>query len=132
MSLPACALTAPNSSARWRSTRTATGSASCVAPRASSSGWPSSSADLHGGAGGGPRQHRISPGLPPSLALRPMLSSGLADPAVCARELLEHGFVYSHARYADKPGAWKYAGEVFATATEGDPLGRDMPELDVV
>jgi hypothetical protein len=61
-----------------------------------------------------------------------MLSSGLADPAVCARELLEHGFVYSHARYADKPGAWKYAGEVFATATEGDPLGRDMPELDVV
>src|SRR4029077_6083838 len=43
-SLPACAATVPNSSARSRSTRTSTGSASCVALRASSSDWPSSSA----------------------------------------------------------------------------------------
>src|SRR3954447_10761710 len=42
---PACAPTVPSSSARSPSTRTATGSASCVAPRASSSGWPSSSAE---------------------------------------------------------------------------------------
>lgn len=61
-----------------------------------------------------------------------MVSSGLADPAACARELLERGFVYSRARHADKPDAWKYAGEVFAAATEGDPVGIDMPELDVV
>src|SRR2546422_5579903 len=44
-SLPACAATVPNSSARSRSTRTSTGSASCVALRASSSDWPNSSAD---------------------------------------------------------------------------------------
>src|SRR5688500_2151212 len=44
-SLPACALTAPSSSARWRSTRTATGSVSSAAPRGSSSDWPSSSAN---------------------------------------------------------------------------------------
>ena len=44
-SLPACAPTAPNSSARWRSTRTATGSATSAAPRGSSSRWPSSSAN---------------------------------------------------------------------------------------
>ena len=43
-SLPAWAATALNSSARSRSTRTSTGSASCVARRASSSDWPSSSA----------------------------------------------------------------------------------------
>ncbi|MGI5290765.1 VOC family protein [Nonomuraea polychroma] len=36
-SSPACAPTAPNSSARWSSTRTATGSATSAAPRASSS-----------------------------------------------------------------------------------------------
>src|SRR6186997_2798922 len=42
--VPACAATVPNSSARWRSTRTSTGSASCVALRASSSDWPSSPA----------------------------------------------------------------------------------------
>jgi catechol 2,3-dioxygenase-like lactoylglutathione lyase family enzyme len=42
---PACAATVPNSSARSRSTRTVTGSASCVALRASSSDLPSSSAE---------------------------------------------------------------------------------------
>ena len=36
-SWPACAPTAPNSSARWRSTRTATGSVTSAAPRGSSS-----------------------------------------------------------------------------------------------
>jgi hypothetical protein len=41
----ACAATVASSSARSRSTRTSTGSASCVARRASSSGWPSSSPD---------------------------------------------------------------------------------------
>src|SRR3954464_1994454 len=44
-SLPACAATAPSSSTRSRSTRTCIGSASCVALRASSSDWPSSSAE---------------------------------------------------------------------------------------
>ena len=44
-SLPACAPTAPNSSASWRSTRTAIGSATSAAPRASSSDWPNSSAE---------------------------------------------------------------------------------------
>jgi len=44
-SLPACALTAPNSSVSWPSTRTATGSATSAAPRGSSSRWPSSSAN---------------------------------------------------------------------------------------
>src|SRR5215208_6957967 len=48
----ACAATVSNSWARSRSTRTSTGSASCVAPRASSSGCPSSSAEC--AAGGGP------------------------------------------------------------------------------
>jgi glyoxalase/bleomycin resistance protein/dioxygenase superfamily protein len=43
-SLPACAPTAPNSSASWRSTRTSIGSATSAAPRASSSDWPNSSA----------------------------------------------------------------------------------------
>jgi hypothetical protein len=42
---PTCAPTVPNSSARWRSTRTAAGSATCVAPRASSSPWPNRSAN---------------------------------------------------------------------------------------
>ncbi len=42
---PACAPTAPNSSARWSSTRTSIGSATSAAPRASSSAWPNSSAD---------------------------------------------------------------------------------------
>jgi catechol 2,3-dioxygenase-like lactoylglutathione lyase family enzyme len=37
--------TAPNSSARWPSTRTSTGSATCEALRASSSRWPRNSAD---------------------------------------------------------------------------------------
>src|SRR3712207_3636825 len=45
-SLPVCAATVPSSSARSRSTRTSTGSASCVALRASSSDWPSSSAEI--------------------------------------------------------------------------------------
>jgi catechol 2,3-dioxygenase-like lactoylglutathione lyase family enzyme len=52
-SLPACAATVANSSARSRSTRTSTGSASYVAPRASSSDWPSSSAETAMGAAGG-------------------------------------------------------------------------------
>ena len=42
---PACEPAARNSSERWRSTRTATGSATSAAPRGSSSRWPSSSAD---------------------------------------------------------------------------------------
>jgi catechol 2,3-dioxygenase-like lactoylglutathione lyase family enzyme len=54
--LPACAATVPNSSARSRSTRTSTGSASCVALRASSSDWPSSSAEtsMEGPSGAAP------------------------------------------------------------------------------
>ena len=44
-SSPACAPTVPSSSARSRMTRTATGSASCVPPRASSADWPNSSAE---------------------------------------------------------------------------------------
>ena len=43
--VPACAATGASSSARSRSTRTSTGSASYVALRASSSDWPSSSAE---------------------------------------------------------------------------------------
>src|SRR5262249_58749490 len=42
---PACAPTAPNSSARWSSTRTGTDSATCEALRASSSRWPRNSPD---------------------------------------------------------------------------------------
>ena len=42
---PACAPTAPNSSARWRSSRASSGSATSAAPRASSSPWPNRSAD---------------------------------------------------------------------------------------
>src|SRR6266545_1133343 len=42
---PGCGPTARNSSAGWRSTRTATGSATSAAPRGSSSRWPSSSAN---------------------------------------------------------------------------------------
>ena len=48
---PAAQPTVANSSARSRSTRTSTGSASCVALRASSSDWPSSSAERHSGTG---------------------------------------------------------------------------------
>jgi catechol 2,3-dioxygenase-like lactoylglutathione lyase family enzyme len=44
-SLPACTPMAPNSLASWSSTRTAIGSATSAAPRASSSRWPSSSMD---------------------------------------------------------------------------------------
>ncbi|MDP9273113.1 MAG: TauD/TfdA family dioxygenase [Chloroflexota bacterium] len=61
-----------------------------------------------------------------------MVSSSLADPRVCAGELLERGFVYSRARHADKPEAWEYARKVFAAATEGDSVGMDMPQLEVV
>src|ERR1044072_2313579 len=43
--LPACAPAAPNSSARWPSTRTNTSSATCEAPRASSWRWPGNSPD---------------------------------------------------------------------------------------
>jgi len=39
--------TAPNSWARWRSTGTSTGTATCAAPTASSSGWSRSSAERH-------------------------------------------------------------------------------------
>ena len=42
---PACEPTARNSLERWRSTRTATGSATSAAPTGSSSRWPSSSAN---------------------------------------------------------------------------------------
>src|SRR4029450_12798888 len=45
MSLPACAPTAASSLARWRNTRTAISSVTSAAPRASSSHWPSSSAE---------------------------------------------------------------------------------------
>src|SRR6266536_1392423 len=41
----ACAPTAPNSSARWSSTRTSTDSATCEALRASSSRWPRNSSE---------------------------------------------------------------------------------------
>src|SRR5438094_574401 len=41
----ACAPTAPNSSARWPSTRTSTDSATCEALRASSSRWPRNSSE---------------------------------------------------------------------------------------
>jgi catechol 2,3-dioxygenase-like lactoylglutathione lyase family enzyme len=40
-----CAPTAPNSSARWHSTRASSCSATSAAPRASSSPWPNRSAD---------------------------------------------------------------------------------------
>ena len=43
---PACAPTAPNSSARWPSTGPSTGSATCEALRASSSRWPRNSSDV--------------------------------------------------------------------------------------
>ena len=43
--LAACTPTAPNSLASWTSTRTAIGSVTSAAPRASSSHWPSSSAE---------------------------------------------------------------------------------------
>jgi hypothetical protein len=43
--MPACAPTAPNSSANWRSTRTSISSATSAAPKASSSDSPSSSAE---------------------------------------------------------------------------------------
>src|SRR5713101_4812301 len=46
MSLPACEHTAPNSSASWTSTKTSIGSAMSAAPTASSSRWPSSSAEV--------------------------------------------------------------------------------------
>jgi hypothetical protein len=43
--IDACAPTAPNSSARWHSTRAPSCSATSAAPRASSLPWPSRSAD---------------------------------------------------------------------------------------
>jgi hypothetical protein len=43
--LAACAPMAPNSLANWSSTRTATGSATSAAPKASSLRWPNSSAE---------------------------------------------------------------------------------------
>jgi hypothetical protein len=42
----ACAPTAPNSSARWPSTRTSTDSVTCEALRASSSRWPRNSSEI--------------------------------------------------------------------------------------
>src|SRR2546428_13874992 len=50
---PASAPTAPNSSARWRSTRASTGSATSAAPQASSSPWRNRSADAGSAARGG-------------------------------------------------------------------------------
>src|SRR5256712_13872472 len=65
----ACAPTAPNSSARWPSTRTSTDSATCEAVRASSSRWPRNSSEAFtafgetGGALGAPstRSHGSQP-----------------------------------------------------------------------
>src|SRR5258708_38732545 len=65
----ACAPTAPNSSARWPSTRTCTDSATCEALRASSSRWPRNSSEAFtafgetGGALGAPstRSHGSQP-----------------------------------------------------------------------
>jgi hypothetical protein len=58
----ACAATAPNSSARWRSTRASSGSATSAAPRASSSPWPNRSADasVPRGAGASAMRERIA------------------------------------------------------------------------
>ena len=52
----ACAPTAPNSRARWRSTETSTGTATSAAPTASSSGWSRSSAERHSEH----RHHRVT------------------------------------------------------------------------
>src|SRR5437867_5400640 len=69
----ACAPTAPNSSARWPSTRTSTDSATCEALRASSSRWPRNSSEAFtafgqtGGALGAPstRSHGSQPSICP-------------------------------------------------------------------
>src|SRR6266508_6447471 len=69
----ACAPTAPNSSARWPTTRTSTDSATCEALRASSSRWPRNSSEAFtafretGGALGAPSTR--SPGSQPSCFL---------------------------------------------------------------
>src|SRR5439155_20493663 len=101
----ACAPTAPNSSARWPSTRTSTDSAACEALRASSSRWPRNSSEAFtafgetGGALGAPstRSHGSQPScflaycaavllgalfnsLRPSSAVRPFARCAARDP----------------------------------------------------
>jgi hypothetical protein len=50
----------------------------------------------------------------------------------CARELLGRGFVHARAGHADKAAAWEFARQVFAAAAHADPVGRDMPPLELV
>jgi Taurine catabolism dioxygenase TauD, TfdA family len=64
--------------------------------------------------------------------LRAVVPGRLADPSACALELLERGFVYSRARHANRAAAWASAREVFSAAAHSDPLGWDMPALEVV
>jgi hypothetical protein len=61
-----------------------------------------------------------------------VLTSSLADPSACARELLARGFVHSRAEHSNKAMAWESAREVFRAAAEADPIGLDMPPLEVV
>jgi hypothetical protein len=61
-----------------------------------------------------------------------VVSPSLADPPACAQRLLGRGFAYSHARHADRAAAWEFALEAFAAAARSDPLGSDMPPLEIV
>jgi hypothetical protein len=60
------------------------------------------------------------------------VASSLADPSACARELLERGFVHVREARANKVAAWDSAHEILAAAAQNDPIGSDMPPLEVV
>lgn len=53
-----------------------------------------------------------------------------------ATELLERGFLHLSRRqgasYESQESAWKTARAVFAACATGDPIGLDMPDLEIV
>jgi hypothetical protein len=53
-------------------------------------------------------------------------------PSASARDLLASGFVHVRGCHESKAAAWQAAREVFAAAALADPIGAQMPALEVV
>jgi hypothetical protein len=56
----------------------------------------------------------------------------LADCSERARELLERGFVQVRERLPNKAAAWESARDIVAAAAQNDPIGSDIPPLEIV
>src|SRR5271156_593190 len=57
---------------------------------------------------------------------------GLPEAEAAAQALVGRGFVHLARAWPDRSAAWRCALEVFAAASQIDPLGGGLPELTVV